>query len=522
MANLITEIYSLPTEAFLNVLLQYDELGEQAFLEKYPSDQPTSRHICAHGDLRFPPMPIIAAAYSNIHGRIPTPDGGLNSLEEKQLKEIFTKHGIEVLKMETKQKKSLLQIDDRNSVHRAIQEFDHLGRNGFLRKYGFGQAKSYFILHKGKVYDSKAIAGVARGYEHPELGPLTHQQFSGGEKRVAKLMRELGFTIVKNVPAELDTPLVLVQNERTEDSKYDFWDDATGERYHYANQHRNKVRTGRRFIYYKGSRRRDGSSKTPEYFGWGVIGDVERDPDTAGSNKKLTQRWICRIAEYTPFEKPVLFKLGDKPFEDIPQNHWSMAVRILQEGVCENILSHAGVSIAPSAPAEVKQPLLPLFEDAVAQPANDSLMRPTTPTAQLGSGFGGGSPHSKFSRELGERGQEIVLDFLKQELPDKEKATLSWTTQEGRKPGWDIEYKSDGRIIGVKAKATGGSYFPSIELTANEWRAAEEKGSDYRLALVSDVWSEKPWIEFIENPFEEVKGGGFAVEPLSWRLVRRG
>lgn len=67
-------------------------------------------------------------------------------------------------------------------------------------------------------------------------------------------------------------PLVLVQDERTLGGQYDFWDAVEGDRYHFPNQYKNWVRYHDRFVYYKGSRRADGTKTTPEYFGVGRIG----------------------------------------------------------------------------------------------------------------------------------------------------------------------------------------------------------------------------------------------------------
>lgn len=55
----------------------------------------------------------------------------------------------------------LKDITDRQAVLRAIEEFDDLGREGFLSKYGFGTATGYFVSAGWKEYDSKAIAGAA-------------------------------------------------------------------------------------------------------------------------------------------------------------------------------------------------------------------------------------------------------------------------------------------------------------------------------------------------------------------------
>jgi hypothetical protein len=90
---------------------------------------------------------------------------------------------------------SLADLTDREAVIAAIRECENLGREDFLRRYGFMAAKSYILVFEGKAYDSKAIAGVAHGTQHPQLGPLPASAFSGGEKTVARRLRELGFTI---------------------------------------------------------------------------------------------------------------------------------------------------------------------------------------------------------------------------------------------------------------------------------------------------------------------------------------
>jgi 5-methylcytosine-specific restriction enzyme A len=51
-----------------------------------------------------------------------------------------------------------------DAVLRAMAEFRELGREVFLERYGFGEARSYFVLEDGARYDSKAIAGAAHGF----------------------------------------------------------------------------------------------------------------------------------------------------------------------------------------------------------------------------------------------------------------------------------------------------------------------------------------------------------------------
>ncbi|AGL14409.1 HNH endonuclease [Actinoplanes sp. N902-109] len=72
----------------------------------------------------------------------------------------------------------------------VLVEFDRLGREEFLRTTGFGWLRLYFLIHDGRLYDSKAIAGgVSTG---ATLGPA---EFSGGEKTVMPVLEALGFTV---------------------------------------------------------------------------------------------------------------------------------------------------------------------------------------------------------------------------------------------------------------------------------------------------------------------------------------
>jgi hypothetical protein len=82
------------------------------------------------------------------------------------------------------------------AVLQALGEFDTLGRDAFLQKYGFGRSRGYFLQHAGKPYDSKAIAGAAHGHIGSTFAPLSASKFSGGDKTVAKRLRDLGFTVL--------------------------------------------------------------------------------------------------------------------------------------------------------------------------------------------------------------------------------------------------------------------------------------------------------------------------------------
>jgi hypothetical protein len=92
---------------------------------------------------------------------------------------------------------SLAELTDHRAVLQALAEFDRLGRDRFLKVYGFGPARTYFVHHAGHLYDSKAIAGVAHGMQLRGGRPLPASAFSGGEATVARRLQSLGFEVVR-------------------------------------------------------------------------------------------------------------------------------------------------------------------------------------------------------------------------------------------------------------------------------------------------------------------------------------
>lgn len=87
------------------------------------------------------------------------------------------------------------KLQRRESVLKAIEAFDALGRERFLERYGFGPSRSYFLVHSGKLYDSKAMVGVAYGFENPSHGPLNSADFVGGWTTARRWLEALGFEV---------------------------------------------------------------------------------------------------------------------------------------------------------------------------------------------------------------------------------------------------------------------------------------------------------------------------------------
>jgi hypothetical protein len=95
---------------------------------------------------------------------------------------------------------TLRDLTDLNAVLQAIDEYDELGQQPFLTKYGFGPSRSYRLLHEGRSYDLKALLAAAHGYQFPEVGPLApDKNFTSGLDTTVPKARELGFEVTSDV-----------------------------------------------------------------------------------------------------------------------------------------------------------------------------------------------------------------------------------------------------------------------------------------------------------------------------------
>ncbi len=308
--------------------------------------------------------------------------------------------------------------------------------------------------------------------------------------------------------------LVLVENEVTMGGEYDFWADDTGVQYQFPNAYRNRVASGRLFVYYRGVRRAGGRRGKAEYFGTGIIGDVWQDPDQGTNTPARQRRWFCAIEDYQPFDVPVPAKNNGVAYERIGHAlGWRTGVREISRDVFDRILS-AAHSRSPAPPTLPRDPLsAPLtFEDD----ATRLFLR--RPRSALGA-TSGGTRRSDRSREVGDWAEERVLNHLRQTLSGRGRDSLRWVAQEGETPGWDIGYEdNDGQLVAVEVKGTMLSRFPSLEMTNNEWSAAEKMGSRYVLALVVRACSNKARMALLRDPFATKGRGLLVVEPLNWCL----
>ena len=102
----------------------------------------------------------------------------------------------------------------RQHVLAAIHEYDEVGQDEFLSKYGFPPSKDYVLRHANNSYDSKAIVGAALGYATGT--PATSTEFSGGKTGAAKVLRNLEFDVLSPEKAEtaVVVPTTTIANAR--------------------------------------------------------------------------------------------------------------------------------------------------------------------------------------------------------------------------------------------------------------------------------------------------------------------
>ena len=83
------------------------------------------------------------------------------------------------------------------AVMLATGRCDQLGRDRFREIYGFGESRKYVLRHAGREYDSKAVAAVAYGIQHPGEPALTPETCSGGRAsgQAGWALHRLGFDV---------------------------------------------------------------------------------------------------------------------------------------------------------------------------------------------------------------------------------------------------------------------------------------------------------------------------------------
>jgi hypothetical protein len=78
-------------------------------------------------------------------------------------------------------------------VVRTLREYDRLGSDEFLAKYGFGRTLKYDLIWEMRSYPPKAILGAA--YEAATGRRLRSTDFEGGKSGAVSVLTVLGFIV---------------------------------------------------------------------------------------------------------------------------------------------------------------------------------------------------------------------------------------------------------------------------------------------------------------------------------------
>ncbi len=299
-------------------------------------------------------------------------------------------------------------------------------------------------------------------------------------------------------------PLVLAHNEVVA-PEYQ-WDDVEGVHYHYPSKYRGKVRSGEPFVYYRGVHRADGKRRPAEYVGAGVIGDIWADPSRP-------KAWYCAIEDYERFASPVLSKVDGVTREQIEKNMWRDGVRMLEPTVYQEIVLEAlgGPLIAKGSVSPTDARLAELKNLIVPQ----SLNRNQAPGG--GGSGGGGSRRSPRAKAIGDWAEMAALAYIQSSIPECFHCTHRAAL--GEKPGWDFDYQdAKGNVNRVEVKGTVGSAFATIDLTANEMKAATAHGENYWLCLVANCETDRPAIQLIQDPMRKIADGEWTANPAIYSV----
>jgi len=131
----------------------------------------------------------------------------------------------------------------------------------------------------------------------------------------------------------------------------------------------------------------------------------------------------------------------------------------------------------------------------------------------------------KAQDKIGMRGEELSIEWEKNRLKAagrEDLATLVSDVSDDLTLGYDIasfnenneDYKFD-RKIEAKASSTEKRFFWS----EGEVQAAEKFGENFWIYFWFDVWSEKPILTRIQDPFKTIrKNKEFVEQPMKWRV----
>jgi hypothetical protein len=362
----------------------------------------------------------------------------------------------------------------RSAVERALAEFRSLGRTAFLKKYGFGKAREYFIWDpvSGGLADSKAIAGAAYGYEYPDSGPLRPEDFSGGEATVAARLTALGFEVQVGGSDWTEEEVRLTVADYFEMFRLE-----TERRPYVKAEHNRALRDSLRS-------RSKASIELKHQNISAVLNDLDLPFIPGYKPRKNSQRLLRReVRRYVDANQSVL------------------------EGII------AGLESVPDRPAEV----VDYASVLVATPRSTDSPLIARKRIPRKFDFAG---RDERNRSLGQQGERWVVEYERVRLCNAGRADLSggieWVSDsQGDGAGYDVRSNDpDGSEVFIEVKTTNGGELTPFLLTSNELECSRELGRAFRLYRVFG-FSSRPRVFIIPGPLDEQQ---LRLEPCEFRV----
>lgn len=110
----------------------------------------------------------------------------------------------------------------------ALEEFDRIGADEFLSRYGFDAQGEFELVHDSESYDSMAVLGVAHLRATGELAPA--EDFAGGAEGAARVLVGLGFAVDGEPAPEVEEgPTTVDASEMGDDAARTAWAESARE-----------------------------------------------------------------------------------------------------------------------------------------------------------------------------------------------------------------------------------------------------------------------------------------------------
>jgi Domain of unknown function (DUF3883) len=362
----------------------------------------------------------------------------------------------------------------REAVLAAIAEYDQLGQEEFLHRYGFDRARQYILVHSGKRYDSKAIVGVAHGFL-PGKATLAADEFSGGRATVGQLLTRLGFHVEKRGEQPSSRLPESRPGDWTEAENRAIVDDYLGMlalecagKPYSKTDHRNALIE------------RMGRTRSP--------GSVERKHQNISAI--MLQLGLPYIKGYKPLPNIQQALLAEVRRRLEANPDWFAKLRPQQRSPAEArfnaMLRQVGV---PEMPPEAR-----------GRKVDYGLLQ-------------------EESKRVGDRGEEFVFNSEKAALEREGRADLAadvlWVAREiGDGTGYDIRsFGPDGRLRYIEVKATKLGALTPFYITSAELEFARRHQAEYVIYRVFDIDGDTPEFYVLEGDLDTL----LAMEPVTYR-----